>query len=75
MRIKLKKVTVASLNASLVQTLVFLSFIPRSTTMQKQLHKNQDWYLLKFSEDLHECFVPTSSICHRPVERHWYLYY
>jgi hypothetical protein len=38
MRIKLKKVTVASLNASLVQTLVFLSFIPRST-MQKQLHK------------------------------------
>jgi hypothetical protein len=39
MRIKLKKVTVASLNASLVQTLVFLSFIPRSTTMQKQLHK------------------------------------
>lgn len=39
MRIKLKKVTVASLNVSLVQTLVFLSFIPRSTTMQKQLHK------------------------------------
>lgn len=43
MRIKLKKVTVASLNASLVQTLVqtlvFLSFIPRSTTTQKQLHK------------------------------------
>lgn len=39
MRIKLKKVTVASLNASLVQALVFLSFIPRSTTMQKQLHK------------------------------------
>jgi hypothetical protein len=39
MRIKLKKVTVASLNASLVQTLVFPSFIPRSTTMQKQLHK------------------------------------
>ena len=39
MRIKLKKVTVASLNASLVQTLVFLSFILRSTTMHKQLHK------------------------------------
>jgi hypothetical protein len=39
MRIKLKKVTVASLNASLVQTLVFLSFISRSTTMEKQLHK------------------------------------
>jgi hypothetical protein len=39
MRIKLKKVTVASPNAPLVQTLVFLSFIPRSTTMQKQLHK------------------------------------
>lgn len=39
MRIKLKKVTVASLNASLVQALVFLSFIPGSTTMQKQLHK------------------------------------
>jgi hypothetical protein len=37
MRIKLKKVTVASL----VQTLVFLSFIPRSTTMQKQLHKTK----------------------------------
>ena len=29
MRIKLKKVTVAPLNASLVQALVFLSFIPR----------------------------------------------
>ena len=45
MRIKLKKVTVASLNASLVQALVFLSFIPRSTTMQKQLHKI-NWYCL-----------------------------
>ena len=39
MRIKLKKVTVASPNAPLVQTLVFLSFIPGSTTMQKQLNK------------------------------------
>jgi hypothetical protein len=39
MRMKLKRVTVASPNATLVQTLVFLSLIPRSTTMQKQLHK------------------------------------
>ena len=56
MRIKLNKVTVASLNASLVQTLVFLSFIPRSTTMQKHFTKSR-LVLLKFSEDLHECFI------------------
>ena len=55
MRIKLKKVTVASLNASLVQTRlpVIHSEIYNNaeTTSQNQL------VLLKFSEDLHECFV------------------
>jgi hypothetical protein len=49
MRIKLKKVTVASLNASLVD-----SCLP---VIHSTISQNQDWYLLKFSEDLHEWFV------------------
>ena len=56
MRIKLKKVTVASFNASLVDSYlpVIHSEIYNNAETTSQ---NQDWYLLKFSEDLHEWFV------------------
>lgn len=53
MRIKLKKVTVASLNASLVDSClpVIHSEIYNNAETTSQ---NQDWYLLKFNEDLHD---------------------
>jgi hypothetical protein len=58
MRMKLKKVTVASPNATLFQTLVFLSFIHSEIYNNAETtSQNHDWYLLKFSEDLHEYFI------------------
>ena len=56
MRIKLKKVTVASLNASLVQALVFFHSFRDLQQCRNNFTKSR-LVLLKFSEDLHECFV------------------